>query len=373
MYLYPRSISLPSASYAVIICQPAPLRLLPPAHPIPSPFVRALITSMRPPPSAHLPFWEFRDLCICAEAASARLAPFAPLPLRLRRDALAVEQAQVAFHLARTSRATRAPVDGGGWRSGWNDDADADWMKTEKHATGDGNADEDRVRVRIYRSLTLRLRLRFGNLSFCPPAFAFVLALAFVPTFAHTLAPTLLLVPAPPSPCPCCVVRATLASSCSGTRTYSRTRRDGMHVRAPPLPHRRSRNPPPAQPAQCIRATQGTLISRRACVRVPAYVCAYHSRAPARHRAIGAGPYTRPGVAVFLRRYEGVRSAVPGILLGLDEHSYAVEVGMGKARGYVVGARTLCPPLPCTRSYFSSVSLAIFLSKLGRIPMFCTI
>ncbi|KAJ7800551.1 hypothetical protein B0H13DRAFT_678251 [Mycena leptocephala] len=35
MYLYPSSLSLLSASYTVIICRPAPLRLLPPAHSIP--------------------------------------------------------------------------------------------------------------------------------------------------------------------------------------------------------------------------------------------------------------------------------------------------------------------------------------------------
>ncbi|KAJ7817534.1 hypothetical protein B0H13DRAFT_1922877 [Mycena leptocephala] len=77
-------------------------------------------------------------------------------------------------------------------RWGWDADADADadLMKTEKRADGDGNADGDGgggVRLPV-------LSLRFGTLSLCPPALVLP-SFALVPAFAHTLAPTLLLVP----------------------------------------------------------------------------------------------------------------------------------------------------------------------------------
>jgi hypothetical protein len=55
------------------------------------------------------------------------------------------------------------------------------------------------LRVCVHSSLTLRLGLRLGTLSFCPPTFAFALALALVPAFARTLAPTLSLVPVMPA------------------------------------------------------------------------------------------------------------------------------------------------------------------------------
>jgi hypothetical protein len=120
-------------------------------------------------------------------------------------------------------------------------------MKTEKRADGDGNADGDggggvRLPVCVHSSLTLRLSLRFGTLSLCPPALVLP-SFALVPAFAHTLAPTLLLVPVMLASTWCGM--DALAASCSGLCTHSRTRSAGEArvrvqgpARAHPLPHR---------------------------------------------------------------------------------------------------------------------------------------
>ncbi|KAJ7810404.1 hypothetical protein B0H13DRAFT_2384631 [Mycena leptocephala] len=63
--------------------------------------------------------------------------------------------------------------------------SDDDWMKTEKRTAGNGKADEDGVGG----STETVCSLEFDALSFCPPAFTFALAPAFVPTFAHPSPP----------------------------------------------------------------------------------------------------------------------------------------------------------------------------------------
>ncbi|KAJ7820289.1 hypothetical protein B0H13DRAFT_2377900 [Mycena leptocephala] len=83
--------------------------------------------------------------------------------------------------------------------------------------------------------------------------------------------------------------------------------------------------------------------------------------------AIQAGcPYVSPPASLS-SSYADTESARSADLLCLDAHWRIAEVGMEmeNSRGC---ACTFCPPLPRTRSY-----LAIFLSKLSRIPVFSTI
>ncbi|KAJ7870705.1 hypothetical protein B0H13DRAFT_1896058 [Mycena leptocephala] len=88
-------------------------------------------------------------------------------------------------HLARISRASRAPVDGSGWRLGRDGVTDDDSMKTEKHADGNGIADADGVGPCRWRRCT-------------------GLVCGLVPSHsAHPLSPSLSLLPSfPPSPTP---------------------------------------------------------------------------------------------------------------------------------------------------------------------------
>jgi hypothetical protein len=152
-----------------------------------------------------------------------------PLPLRT-----------FAPRPSRAPHVSRAPVDGGG--RGRYDDAGADLVKPEKHAVGDGNADGDGVGAHRWRQCTgtrahiflphphpRRLTLWSGALA---------LAFALVPVPVPVLLPR-------PHPCihprPRCVVRNAQASSCTGPRTYPRTRRDGevrVPTRANPPSHR---------------------------------------------------------------------------------------------------------------------------------------
>ncbi|KAJ7828610.1 hypothetical protein B0H13DRAFT_2680094 [Mycena leptocephala] len=205
-------------------------------------------------------------------------------------------------HLGRAPRASRAPVD--------QMDGDGDGMtiqmqmKAGKHADGNGNADEDgvarvdgdreevRVHMHIYPFPALRLKLRFDTAA-GRDAEAGTYPLLW-PTLPSPLAPTLLLVPVPPSPCPCCVVRNAQASSCACLRTYPRTRRDGE-----------ARVPVRAHPPLTV-----LLASPFSCALV------------------------FPGGAVLLpTRYVGRALCVSGYTLGADAHSRFADVGMENLRG----------------------------------------
>ncbi|KAJ7854229.1 hypothetical protein B0H13DRAFT_2579111 [Mycena leptocephala] len=454
-YLYPSSISLLSASYTVIMRRPPPLRLLPPARPIPPAFMRALTTSLHPPPSRTGPLPRIRrstslphrpsptssstiiscilahSLVACADepysgvragrrrcvlaflgpprplhSRGGRFLGLDPLPslfafvgVRLpwrkhksfrppharegaQRDPFTpVKQLRPLSRHTCAPRASRAPVDG------VDGDGEARilgcgprcrLMKMEKHA--DGMESRQRWSGRVSTETECRYacayitpppsclgcafsagtrtqgRSRRGRaLSFCPPAFAFALA------FAHTLASTLLLVPAPPSPFPHCVVRNAQASSCGGMHTHSCTRRDGearLRVRVwvrcehllpliivlviPLLVPQR------AAGAVCICVTHRTWTWVRACMRVRMGLTSPSSS----HSRSSSSDLPLASLSFFHVDTEGVRSADLGIILAADAHSYEVEVGMDWC-GSVVGARTLRPLPPL-------LSLAIF-------------
>ncbi|KAJ7904122.1 hypothetical protein B0H13DRAFT_1881794 [Mycena leptocephala] len=297
--------------------------------------------------AAYLPFCVLRALCARAEAAFFGLAPlpflfafvgsFRPPHARegVQRDVFtSVKQLRplppCRAHLARISRTSRAPVDGGGWS--WRSARMGRGMQMEKHAHRDGNAGGDGD-GRMGCALA-PLQVEVGTYPLLLPA-----------RLALTFALALTLVPGTPSPRPRCVVWDALASSCGGMPTHSRTRRDvevrGAGARTDPL-HR----PPPYHPS-------------RACL---SFLDAYgYARAVELERGAGSGMHVRAhgasalalalawvigcsrwsivaypptGVAMFFLPYvdtDGARTADLDILLGLNACSHeSMEVGIEK-------------------------------------------
>ncbi|KAJ7854248.1 hypothetical protein B0H13DRAFT_1903762, partial [Mycena leptocephala] len=155
----------------------------------------------------------------------ASLPPLSPL--RLRRGAHAMERAQVALLLVREREQQRDAFAPRTQLRPLPPRTCASRPRTSCISSacrwgGDDEAhrrlDEDREARRQRWECRWRWRwpLRFGTLSFCPPAFAFALALALVPTFAHTLAPILLLAPVTPT-----------SIWCGAGHAGSKLRRDG--------------------------------------------------------------------------------------------------------------------------------------------------
>ncbi|KAJ7850965.1 hypothetical protein B0H13DRAFT_2360439 [Mycena leptocephala] len=218
--------------------------------------------------SAHLPFWVFRVLCICAEAASARLAPFAPSLFTFAEMRLLYSKrkspssSSCATHLVRAHLVylvrLATKVDGDSEARGWGWDADAG---------GDGNADVAGV----------------GFVCGLVPSrssFAFARS-RLVPTFAHTLAPTLILVPVRlPFPPLCGTERAGFE-----LRWYAHTLAHSQKWRSAVVPVipvlvRGRRNMRTAGVYACANGAHHTLILAlaRVIVRSRRWVCAYPRR-----------------------------------------------------------------------------------------------
>ncbi|KAJ7840634.1 hypothetical protein B0H13DRAFT_1910651 [Mycena leptocephala] len=270
-----------------------------------------------------------RDARPRSRAQGARLAPSLS-PLRLRRGAHAMERAQVALLLVREREQQRDAFAPRTQLRPLPPRTCASRPRTSCISSacrwgGDDEAhrrlDEDREARRQRWECRWRWRwpLRFGTLSFCPPAFAFALALALVPTFAHTLAPHL----APrPRDADVNLVRCGTRRLQAAPRWRSAGAGTGAARAHPPLPialppHGRS-----AQYAYALRRVGG-----HGCGRV-------HGRM---ERTMHASSHSRRsscyrGVAVFYVDTEGAGSADLGILLCLDAHSRAAGGGNGEMR-----------------------------------------
>ncbi|KAJ7823916.1 hypothetical protein B0H13DRAFT_2444817, partial [Mycena leptocephala] len=226
------------------------------------------------------------------------------------------------------------------WRSGETEmgtQMEMEWARVDR--------DGVQVRVCMYPSLTLRLSLRLGTLSFCPPTFAFALALALVPTFAHTLAPPLLLVLVMPASawremkkrgCPC---EQLLCLTVVLIILLLRSRRS-MHMRY----------------AEDVKIETGTRVG--ACVRL----CVPLSRSSS--YPSGVFVRIRPALPSFsYADTDAARSAGLGILLAVDAHSHVddgadeelVWVHCGCA--YILPAPSLAPPLFSLANFLFSFSL----------------
>ncbi|KAJ7861353.1 hypothetical protein B0H13DRAFT_2355126 [Mycena leptocephala] len=269
--------------------------------------------------SARLPF-AFAWRPLLGAGYTSRSHP--TLSLRLRRGALAIERAQGALLLMREwgqQRDVFMPMKQ--LRSSLEDDADADLMKMEKRANGDGNememewarVDGDGVQAVTYCPPAL-----------LPPSFGFALAL-----------PALALLPRPHP-------RVPLAPA-----VWYGTRR----LQAPAGPASTSFTVVFGIPVLVRRRSMHTRHAGDVDIEagVGAGVCTYggrtmhassHSRSSSRDRG-WATMCTRADVAVFfLRRYRGRTLCGFGYNLGADTRSYTVEVGMGKARGFPSSIRT---------------------------------